>query len=287
MTTTRHLTFGALWMVLGCLGMSGMTVLAKLLRSELFPSSVVMVQALTCLVIITPTVVKGGFTTHHPWRQFFRSIGGFGSLLLYVTSLKYIPLVDAALLNQTAPLWSPFIIWIWCRCAPPLRPWIGVILGFVGVLFVLHPGQFPWNSYFAIALLSGVAMGLAFVAMKSLSGVDRPQLTLFYTFVTGTVCTMPVAIIHHHTYTPHFILIAIAAGICLLIGQWGFIRAFAYAPTHSVVPLYFLVVPFTATFDWLIWNQVPDWLSYVGAIFIILGGSWTLYTGRRELPEKF
>ena len=271
------------WMLVGCLGMAVMSALVKAVRPEMEPGVVVFIQACAGLVILFPLVIKDGlraFKTHYPIRHVLRSSGGTMALFFYVTSLKQVPLIDAALLNQTAPIWAPFVAWIWYRSCPPARPWIGIIVGFVGVICVLRPGLgfLPWQLIFA--LLSGMAMALALIAIKSLAGLDKPQLVLFYTFLLSALVALPFVLMTWQTPSPKIMMTAIFAGVAYLTGQVGFVRALAHAPAAAIIPLYFLVVPMVALLDWLFWGVQPIWLSYVGALLIIGGNIWTLTTAK-------
>jgi drug/metabolite transporter (DMT)-like permease len=61
-------------------------------------------------------------------------------------------------------------------------------------------------------------------------------------------------------------------------------RAYAHAPAAHVGPFSYLTVVFAAIVGWMLWDETPDTLSFVGAMLVCLAGVWTIVQSQRRGP---
>ena len=74
-----------------------------------------------------------------------------------------------------------------------------------------------------------------------------------------------------------FIGIAIfgTAGITLIT------QAFRFAPSATLAPFEYSALLWATLLGWLVWQEIPDLLTYVGAAFIILSGCYIVFREKR------
>lgn len=127
------------WFVFTC-----MTALSKNVQKSTSIPMILLFQNCIGVLFTLPYVIKHHFhkisETHFRFI-IIRSISGqlnFGFLLL---AIQDISLANAMLLNNTAPLIIPLLSWLWLKNKIQLTIWPGVIIGFIGVLFILKPSQ--------------------------------------------------------------------------------------------------------------------------------------------------
>ena len=84
---------------------------------------------------------------------------------------------------------------------------------------------------------------------------------------------------------PDFVswLMAIAIGILTAIGMIGFIRGFAVGEASVIGPTEYVRLIFAATFGLLIFGEVPDIWTIVGALIIV---ACTSFIARMESARK-
>ena len=103
---------------------------------------IVLAQYLFCVVIMLPTIYRRGFTTLKtacPSLHLARGLSGWLCFYTYYIALAKIPLVDASLLRNAAPLVVPLLLFFWRGFRMELVRWIPVTIGFVGIGLVLRP----------------------------------------------------------------------------------------------------------------------------------------------------
>lgn len=80
-------------------------------------------------------------------------------------------------------------------------------------------------------------------------------------------------------------LMLICIGIFGRIYQVSATLSYVTAPVRLMSPLIFLTVVFGGFFDWLIWNNIPNTLTIIGASMTILGAMITVYFGQSEIKK--
>ncbi len=125
------------------------------------------------------------------WRtQSMVGISWTLSVFVYYVSLRTLPLMDATLLLNTSALFSPLLAVVFAGKRERWTVWVGVLIGFVGVVAVLRPGSAVFQPMSLVGLLSGLLMELR-VFLNSQLGDEPKQRTTFYSLAVGlVVCLM-------------------------------------------------------------------------------------------------
>lgn len=64
-------------------------------------------------------------------------------------------------------------------------------------------------------------------------------------------------------------LYLIGTGIFAAIGQYGLTFAYKYAPASEISIYNYTSIIFAAIMGFIMWGELPDWLSLLGSILII------------------
>ena len=103
------------------------------------------------------------------------------TFFLLVISLKYIPLVNGMLLNNTHPIFVPLIMALIFKTKFSKYHSLGIAIGFLGIILILQPRI---DSFFhlpsLIGLLSGLFCAVAIVVTRVLSKTESPTKIVFY-----------------------------------------------------------------------------------------------------------
>ena len=115
-------------------------------------------------------------------------IGGLSSFLFVFIAVQHLSVADATLLLNTAPFFIPFLVlFLFKERVKPLL-WLGIIPGFVGIIFILNPSASLFQWYALLPLLSGVGIAVVFISLRRLHHHGQPLLRiLFYLFFFSTV----------------------------------------------------------------------------------------------------
>ena len=85
--------------------------------------------------------------------------------------------------------------------------------------------------------------------------------------------------------------ILILVGVSGGIGNLALTQSYKNAEVSIVTPLKYLSLIYAVIFGYLIWNEIPAWNTYIGALFIIIS-SLTILRREKILkkeiePEKY
>jgi drug/metabolite transporter (DMT)-like permease len=258
------------------------------LASEYMPASQIMavrgVMAALMLAVILGARGQLHGLRHAADRQvLLRSVAEAVSAFLYITSLAYIGLADAAAIMQVAPLvtMAAAVLLLGARIGG--KRWLAVAVGFAGVLLVVRPGA---GTFQAAALLP-VASTFLISFRDFATGRIGPHVpTLIVTLVTagfgmlagfiggGFEAWQPLG-------TTAYVLLAFGA-VTLISGHMLIISAFRGTDPAVVAPFRYANVPFSVTYGALLFGMWPDGVALGGMALIIAAGVYTVRTQRRE-----
>ncbi|MDP8315343.1 MAG: DMT family transporter [Candidatus Celaenobacter antarcticus] len=265
---------GIILVIVAFLGFSIMSAFIKVCSNTgMGIHEIMFFQNLVALIIVMPWILHGKKVSLRPQNPLLiigRVIVGMLSMYFYFVALKLIPLVNATLLQNTTPIFIPIIAFFVFRKKITLKMFCVMIIGFVGVTMVLHPGKGAINPGDLIALFSGFLSGLSTVIIKLLDDRDESvKLVMFYFLAFSTVI-MGIWSIHTWTTPAGIIWIYLAlSGIFYAMFQLLLILAVKYASTTTISPFIYLAVVFSGFIDWIVWQEVPSLLTVAGAVIVI------------------
>ncbi|MBJ7536828.1 DMT family transporter [Marinomonas transparens] len=247
---------------------------AKQAQTMISLSSLVFWQSLFCALILLPQM-RGRWKrrSFSVWKiHFLRSVGGFTGFLFYYWSLNHIPLVEASLLRTCAPLCVPFVVLILHRIKIPKSRWLPLIIGFVGVAFVIHPTPNHLNPWHLVGLLSALGLAFSMVTTRMLSQQVSGRETLFVYFFISTLLSLPLVFIQGGSMLlpAKAWPVVLAVSITLYLGMYLYNKAYSYAPASIVSPVSYIGVVFSGFWGVVIWGHVPDVYAVLGMLFIFM-----------------
>jgi len=262
-----------------------MSVLVKKIGSNLPTSMLLFFRFGTSLILILPWVIKSpnfSFKVQQPARYAIRIVSALLGLFFVFYTIKFIPLVDVLLLNNTAPLFVPIVALLLIGVKTSHKAYAGIFLGFIGVVIILNPGHEIISPAALMALASGVLVAIAIVQIRILSKTSSATQMLFYYFLVSTIICGAFTFFEWRS-PPNLTtwLLLVGIGLCGTIYQTLATLTYATAPVRLMSPLIFLMVVFGGFFDWLVWHHTPSLLTILGALLVIIGAGITIYFGQK------
>lgn len=268
--TLSTLDASAKWLVL-----AGMPVLMVTLVRYLM-------HVLLMAAVVLPSQGGALFRTRSLPRQLVRGLLMVLSTVLFFSVLKRLPLAEATSLNFMAPL-VLMAMAPWLLDEPHrLHRWLGVLLGFAGVLIVVRPGSQLDFIGVALGLLTAITFAFFQIATRRVAH-DHPLTTNFYGGLFGSV-TLLLALPWFWTMPE------LSAGQWLLLISTGFtgfaghlMQIMAYSRTQATLlaPFNYLQIVAAVVLGWLAFGQLPDLTTAVGIALICLGGLAVVLWERR------
>lgn len=264
---------GAIFILLAATSYACMGLLVKF-GKNIPNEQLVFVRNFVCFLVLLPWIFfpqKKPLATRMLFTHIVRALAGLLNMYCFFYSIRYIILADAMLLNNTMPLFIPLVMWVWKRERISLRLFPGLIIGFIGVLLILHPGKDIFRPAAVFALLSGIFMSISMAGIRELSKIEPVYRILFYYFAISTVVSaFPLFFaLQNHT----LIIWAILAGVGVFAALYQFFltKGYTFAPAAKISPVIYFAVIISGLFDWIFWKIIPSYLSYAGILLVIVG----------------
>ncbi len=246
----------------------------------------VFVQYLVSSLVFVPMVARHGLVglkSDHAGMLVVRSLVGSGAQLLFFASLAGLPLLDASLLSNSAPLFIPLIVWVWLRKPVQGVVWVSLAVGLVGVVLVIHPGpQMFRDPASLVALGSGVLSAISLTVTNRLAETEPPYRVLFYNFGISAVGLLPVAVWMWRPIAGRQMLLLVGIGVLFALTQYFIILAYRYASATELSPFNYSVVVFAGLLGWVFLGNVPGVGALVGTALICAGGIVSIEGGHKE-----
>lgn len=177
---SRESSKGYFFGVLASLSFSLVAMTIKLAK-DIPSATIIFSRALISLFFLLPLFFKKkiSFKVNKPLLLFMRVIIGLLGMFCFVTASKKLLLVDSVLLVNTSPLFIPLIVLFWLKEKIPLKRALILLVGFIGIMFILRPDFSFFNKTGLIGLASGLLIGSAFVMVRQLSKTEPVERILF------------------------------------------------------------------------------------------------------------
>lgn len=154
-------------------------------------------------------------------------------------------------------------------------------IGFVGIVFILHPDHEMFQLPSFIALLSGILGAIGISLIRALSKVGSLRQILFYNFFLATVVAGLVSIFAWVPITKEDFIILLGVGICGALYQLFSTLTYKKIPVRVSSSFMFLCILFGTLLDWVVLGLIPVRETLIGMGLVILGGLRMLYFGKR------
>jgi drug/metabolite transporter (DMT)-like permease len=263
------------------LGMSDVT--AKYLSATLPSVEIAWIRFLVFALIMSPAMLPGlrlyALQTRRPGLQVLRGVALLGSSLFFISGLRYLPIAEASATGFVSPLFVTALSIVFLGESVGVRRWIATAVGLIGVLIILRPGTGAFHPAAFFPLVSALAWAGTLVMTRMLSGREHALTTMTYSSITGAgiLCVLVPFVWVAPTW--HDILFGIFIGIASTAGQWIVVLAFRYADASVLAPFSYTQLLWVSILGFLVFGEIPDIWTVIGAVFIVGSG---LYTAHRE-----
>lgn len=208
-----------------------------------------------------------------------RGLVGSCALVCFYAAVVHLPLAEATVIHQTAPLFTAVFAAIWLHEKLEARVLLGIVFCMGGVMMIARPewlfGEhpalpaFPWQFAF-VALLGSLLSAVAYVTVRRLGRTENPLVVVFYFPLVTVPMTAAFAI-------PQWIwpdwqgwLLLLGIGLSTQIAQVALTKGLAREPAGRATTVGYLQVAFATLFGAVMFGAWPDAWS-IGGMVLILG----------------
>ena len=266
-------------MVVGVLSMSVMDVMAKTVGTHVPVGQVVWLRFVTQAVLIGGFLMatkQKPFESSHLKLHALRGLATALSSFLFFLGIIHLPLADATALIQLGPVAVTVGAVLFLGEKIGRRRLAGILVAFLGAMFIIRPDTSIMSSASLYPIFG--TLGFAFYALVTrFVRMDGPWVSLFLQGFFGAIFSslfvpflwkpIPVA------QLPALSILVLAG----IIGHLFMIKAFSSAPASIIAPFGYAGLLFATVFGLIIFKEVPDLMTMLGAMTIVCAGLYVWY----------
>ena len=258
----------------------------QLMAQGMAPKQVLFLQATLVLAMVSPLVVWTRARILYTRQPMFHVLRGgiiITSAWCAAYAVSHLPLAEASAYLMTAALFMlPLGVWLLGEKPAPLR-WLGVGVGFAGVLTILQPGADAIVPAAWVALLGALMEAMLGVILKKYSQGEHPiavmtwsQLACWLVFGLFSGFTLPDVPQALWWLLP--VIGVSAAGIYL-----AYFYAYRAGDASAIEAGSFSLLLFSPTLGYVFFAEVPDLAFWLGAGLLVGGIGMVIYEGRATI----
>lgn len=244
---------------------------------------------------------KRGLPTTPQFKlEFLRGIFLFLSYTTAMMGLAALPLAEVEAVRFSGPMMITLLSVAILGEKVNSQRWLALIVGFIGVLFIVRPGSAGFNPGSIFVLISVVFYALTVMVTRKLQTTDSGATMAYFSSLVYLVAAMiitplvilageipgahpSVAFLFRSWAMPSLLDASIMAGLGLVWAGWTYFMARAYSLAQASVaaPFEYLSLPINLMWGLILFQEIPTWMMLVGASLTLLSGMYILVLDRK------
>lgn len=258
-----------------------MDAFAKLLGQGYHPLLIVWARfAVNALVLgaIFGRSVPRRLRTHQPALQAGRALFQMGAIVAFFFALRYIGLAQATALGDLNPVIVTLGAALFLGERLGVHRIFGIAAAFVGAMIILRPGTGMFHPAALLALAAAFSFAGAVLLTRQVRGDSAATSQLWSSLVGLALSSLALPFIWQPIAWGDLWIFA-GLGLAGSLSQFLLIRAFSLGEAGTLAPFGYSGLIFASFWGWLMFDQLPDGATILGALVIIGAG---LYVWSRE-----
>jgi drug/metabolite transporter (DMT)-like permease len=275
---------GCLWMLAGGLLFVAVTVMVRLLGSDMPAVQAAFIRYLIGVLLVLPMLwrmrARGfGFGRERVGLYALRGLVHGAAVLLWFFAMARIPLAEVTAIGFSTPVFTALGAILIFGEQVRLRRLLAILAGFVGTLLILRPGFNTIEAGSLAQLIAAFLFAGSFLLAKRMTQSEGSADILVMLSIFCTLTLLPGAL--YYWRTPTLLEVTWLAGVAVFAttGHYAITRAIAAAPLTVTQPLSFLQLIWAIVFGYWLFDEVPDGWVISGGLVIVAAVS---YLAHRE-----
>jgi drug/metabolite transporter (DMT)-like permease len=285
-----HSLRGIALMAMGMFLFSGVDTMGKFLTDTVHPIQIVWFRQLGLFLgalVLIGVQGRSVLFSSNPKLQIGRGALAACSATLFIAGVGYVPLADAVAITFVAPFIVTVMGALILLEPVGIRRWAAVLIGFLGTLIVIRPGMGVMHPAAFLLLIAASAFALRQVLSRILAGVDRTRTTVAYTaIVSWSILTLPLPFVWQTPSSALHLGLLLAMAVMAAIAETLVIMALDTAQAVVVAPVQYSLLIWGTFYGFVVFGQLPDGWTWLGAAIIVATGLYTLNRERLAMKSE-
>lgn len=243
--------------------------------------------ATLAMVVLLPFVNwRRMVVSKFPLIELLRGLFTTGATLMLITAVQFIGLAEAVGIALIAPLL------ITALAVPILgervgwRRWAAVIIGSSGALLIARPGLGVMHPASLLVVGTAFCFAMYQCLTRKIAHREDPYAQLFYVNAIGALIMSVVVLFDWQTPSTEQLGWMVGMGSVALFSHFMIIYALTFAPSSVLAPFHYTQMLFATAIGFLVFGDLPDIWTFIGAGIVIGAGLFTVYRETRVRQQR-
>lgn len=273
---------GALFVIMGTAFFVLTDIVVKFTGDRIHPAQMSIFRYGVGFILLAPLFIRTGRTKLRTKRlelHFVRALlAAVGQAGIFYTVI-HLQLADATAMTFTRPLFLTILAIFILKEVVGAHRWSATLIGFTGVIVMMRPFGGEVDIAWGVALITALLFSSGLIIIRVLGRDDPPGTILFWYHIFGIIIFVgPAAYVWVHPTLEEWVLLCLIATFTA-VGMNFFVRGFSVGESSLMGTMEYIRLVFAALAGYLIFTEVPDLWTWVGAGIIV---SATLYITQHE-----
>lgn len=261
-------------------------VVVKVLGGIYSPIQIVFFSVLLSFPLATIMLMRdakpGTLVPVHPWWLALRTAAAVLTGLSAFYAFSVLPLAQTYAILFASPLLITVLAIPVLGEKVRLRRWLAVLVGLIGVLVVLRPGQTALSLGHLAALAAAIGGSLASIVVRKIGAEERPAVMLLYPMVANfalMACALPF--VYEPMPIEHLGLLGVIAAFAWVASRLV-IAAYQTGEAAIIAPMQYSQIIWATIFGFVFFDETVDQATAIGAGIIIASGMYIVLRESRS-----
>lgn len=266
-------TKAVLYMLISALGFTLMSVAVKAIPEIPIFEKVFFRNLVSCFVAFFLLIYeKRGFSVPQKNRLpiFIRSFLGFLGIVTNFYAVQHLILADSNMLGKLSPITVSFFAVCFLKEKLDRKQILGMILSFVGALFVIKP-SFSLSVLPSLAGLTSVTFaGISYTVIRYLNDKENPNIIVFYFSLFSVLASLPFLLGNFKSPTLREGIFLLGIGVMACLAQFFMTYSYKNAEASEVSVYNYSGIPYGILLGYFLFDEIPDFYSFLGGTIIVV-----------------
>ncbi|MGZ9722422.1 DMT family transporter [Rhizobium miluonense] len=289
-----ELTFGLAMMFLSVILSPIIDIFSKLAAATIPPAEVTAARFILQALFALPMMAMRGQWGVWTWRRSGVHAIRAGMLTLsmvsFVTTLQVMEVADAIAIFFVEPMILTILSSIFLKETIGWRRYTACAVGFIGAMLIIQPSFQEVGFVALLPVVTALCIAVYVMITRVVSHSEDAWPMQFQTGIWGIAFSLILLLIGQatgfailNTVMPDLIAMLYLLGVGVTAAVAGILTVHAYraVPASKLAPLQYFEIVSATIFGWLVFDNFPNAIKWLGILIIIGSGLYILWRERR------
>lgn len=227
---------------------------------------------------------KAALYSRKPLAHLIRGIFWTSAAIMFFLGLRDLGLAEATTLVFAAPIFIIALSSILLKEQVGWRRWSAALVGFIGVLVVVRPGSATFQLVALFPVGTAFFYALVMIGSRWVDPRESTWTVMLYLVGAGALISGVLSPFFWVPIRPEDIWLFLGIAVFGTAGLTMVTQAFRFTSASVVAHFEYTGLLWATVLGWLIWQDLPDLLTFLGAGIIVSSGLFIIFR-ERQLEE--